>query len=43
MRQLWPETWESLEIKKNTNTKSYVLCTNYFTYYIRNGILVKKF
>ena len=37
-----PETGESLAIFQNTNKKLYVLCTNYFTYYIIKGIKVKK-
>ena len=43
MRQLRPETGESLTIFQNTNKRLYVLCTNFFTYCIIKGIKVKKF
>ena len=43
MRQLLPETGESLAIFQNTNKNLYVLCTNYFTYCIIKGIKVKNF
>ena len=42
-RELRPETGEYLAIVQNTNKKLYVLCTNYFTYCIKEGIKVKKF
>ena len=43
MRQLRPETGESLAVFQNTNKNLYVLCTNYFTYCIIKGVKVKKF
>ena len=43
MRQLRPETGESLAIFQNTDKKLFVLCTNLFTYCIIKGIKVRKF
>ena len=42
MRQLRPETGESLAISQNTNKTLFGLCTNLFTYFIIKGIKVKN-
>ena len=38
MRQLGPETGESLANFQNTDKNLFVLCTNFFTYCVKEGI-----